>query len=45
VHDVRAWVGAYLREQDGKTGGRVGKYVQERLSDEGRAALMQVMQG
>jgi len=45
VQDVRTWVGSYLKEQDGKTGGRIGGYVQQRLGDEAKAALMQVMQG
>ena len=45
VTDVRAWVGAYLRQKDGETGGRIGGFVQERLSEEGRSALVGVMQG
>jgi exportin-2 (importin alpha re-exporter) len=41
--DIRKWVGAYLNEADGRTGGRIAKLVGERLSDEQRAALQQVM--
>lgn len=44
VQDVRSWVGKYLREEDGKTGGRIAKFVQERLSEDARAALVSVMQ-
>lgn len=45
VQDVKAWVGAYLREADSRTGGRVGTFVNEKLSPEAKAALGQVMQG
>lgn len=45
VQDVKSWVGAYLRQKDGETGGRIGRFVQERLTDEGRGALAAVMQG
>ncbi|KAI9695531.1 MAG: importin-alpha export receptor [Bogoriella megaspora] len=45
VQDVKKWVGSYLTEQDGKHGGRVGRFVQERLPDEARGALVAVMQG
>lgn len=44
VQDVKSWVGSYLREKDGETSGRVGKFVQERLGDEAKAALGSVMQ-
>ncbi|KAF4553980.1 Importin alpha re-exporter-like protein [Elsinoe fawcettii] len=44
VQDVKVWVGAYLRGKDAETSGRVGKFVQERLSEEGKMALSSVMQ-
>lgn len=45
VQDVKAWVGQYLKEADQKTSGRVSNFVTEKLDDQGRAALLQVMQG
>ncbi|KAF2154591.1 Cse1-domain-containing protein [Myriangium duriaei CBS 260.36] len=44
VQDVKAWVGGYLRAKDGETGGRIGRFVSERLSQEGQQALSSVMQ-
>lgn len=44
IQDVKAWVGTYLRAKDGETGGRIGKFVSERLGDEAKAALSSVMQ-
>jgi exportin-2 (importin alpha re-exporter) len=41
--DLKRWVGLYLNEADGRTGGRVGKLVGERLSAEQRGALQAVM--
>jgi len=41
--DLKAWVGAYLREADARSGGRVAKLVGERLSAEQRGALQAVM--
>ncbi|KAL1587744.1 hypothetical protein WHR41_03668 [Cladosporium halotolerans] len=43
VTDVKAWVGAYLREADKRHNGRVGQFVQEKLDEQGRAALGSVM--
>ena len=37
--DLRVWVGKYLKEADAKRGGRIGQFVQERLSDEAKAVL------
>lgn len=45
VQDVKAWVGSYLREADQRTSGRVGQFVNEKLSPDAKAALGQVMQG
>ncbi|KAF2454465.1 CAS/CSE protein [Lineolata rhizophorae] len=45
VADVKQWVGTYLRERDQVHGGRIAKFVQERLGDQERAALMAVMSG
>jgi len=43
VLDVKSWVGQYLREADARNGGRIGRFVQQRLSDEAKQALMSVM--
>jgi exportin-2 (importin alpha re-exporter) len=43
VTDVKAWVGQYLRDADKRHNGRVGQFVQEKLDDQGRAALQSVM--
>jgi len=43
VADVKAWVGQYLREADKRHSGRVGQFVQQKLDDQGRAALQSVM--
>jgi len=43
ITDVKKWVGFYLVEADKRNGGRIAKYVQERLSDEARSALMTIM--
>jgi exportin-2 (importin alpha re-exporter) len=45
VQDVKAWVGQTLREADTRHSGRIGQFVSEKLDDQGRAALQQVMQG
>lgn len=45
IQDVKSWAGTYLRSKDAETGGRVGKFVQERLGEEAKAALSSVMQG
>lgn len=45
VVDVKSWVGQQLREADGRHGGRITKFVQERLSDEARQTLVSYMQG
>ncbi|CAK4029883.1 chromosome segregation Cse1 [Lecanosticta acicola] len=45
VQDVKAWVGRTLTEADQRHSGRVGKFVNEKLDDQGRAALQSVMQG
>ncbi|KAF2146096.1 uncharacterized protein K452DRAFT_263646 [Aplosporella prunicola CBS 121167] len=43
VADVRAWVGGYLKAADARNGGRIGQYVNERLSPEARTALSATM--
>ena len=45
VSDVRAWVGQALREGDQRSGGRVGKFVLEKLEGDSRSALEAVMRG
>lgn len=42
--DLRAWIGRNLREKDQQTGGRIAGFVQNRLSEEARAALVKYMQ-
>jgi exportin-2 (importin alpha re-exporter) len=43
VPDVKDWVGHQLKEADSRTSGRIGIYVQERLNEQQRAALIQLM--
>jgi len=45
VQDVKAWVGITLRDADQRHNGRVGKFVGEKLGDQEKAALQQVMAG
>lgn len=45
ITDVKSWVGQYLKQADVRHGGRVSGYVQERLSQEARQALVAYMQG
>lgn len=45
VQDVKAWVGTTLREADQRHAGRIGKFVNEKLDEQGRAALQSVMAG
>lgn len=42
--DIKAWVGAYLKEADQKHQGRVSAMVHERLSDQAKAVLLSYMQ-
>jgi exportin-2 (importin alpha re-exporter) len=44
VQDVKRWAGQYLSQADQRHGGRIGRFVQERLLDDGRNALVAVMQ-
>lgn len=37
--DLKAWTGRYLKDEDGKSGGKVSGFVQERLGDEAKAVL------
>jgi exportin-2 (importin alpha re-exporter) len=43
IADVRVWTGQYLKEADQRNGGRISEYVQNRLSEEARNALIQYM--
>lgn len=45
VVDSKAWIGGYLKEADARHGGRVAKFVQERLDAESQQALGQYLQG
>jgi len=45
IPDVKAWVGTYLRQADSRHGGRITRFVQERLNDEAKSALQAVLQG
>lgn len=38
--DLKAWVGTYLQSADQRHGGRVQKFMQERLSEQTRTALL-----
>lgn len=44
VENVKVWVGDYLRAADGRHNGRIATFVQERLDNESRTALLAVMQ-
>lgn len=44
ITDVKRWVGGYLREADTRHGGRITRFMQERLSPEARTALHAYMQ-
>ncbi|KJX96984.1 chromosome segregation protein Cse1 [Zymoseptoria brevis] len=44
VQDVKTWVGTTLREADQRHGGRIGQFVGEKLDDEGKKRLGEVMQ-
>lgn len=43
IKDVKAWVGTYLKDADKRHSGRIGQYVNSRLSAQARSALTQVM--
>jgi exportin-2 (importin alpha re-exporter) len=43
VIDVKLWVGQQLKEAESKTSGRIGSYVQGRLNEQQRGALIQLM--
>lgn len=43
IQDVKAWVGVTLREADQRHAGRIGQFVGEKLDEQGKAALGQVM--
>ncbi|KAI9661949.1 MAG: importin-alpha export receptor [Bathelium mastoideum] len=45
VQDVKRWAGQYLTSADQRHGGRIGRYLQERLDEDERTTLMAVMQG
>lgn len=45
VQDVKQWVGAMLKEADVRHKGRISQFVQEKLSEQERAALQAVMTG
>jgi exportin-2 (importin alpha re-exporter) len=41
--DVKAWVGGYLKDADARHGGRIAKFVTERLNDQQRSVLGALM--
>lgn len=43
ISDVKAWSGHTLKEADARHQGRVGRFVQEKLGDQEKAALQDVM--
>ncbi|KAF2861245.1 Cse1-domain-containing protein [Piedraia hortae CBS 480.64] len=43
VMDVKSWVGRTLKDADSRHGGRISRFVQEKLSNQERAALQMVM--
>ena len=44
ISDVKMWAGQYLKAADGRHNGRISEYVQNRLSDQAREALITYMQ-
>jgi len=44
VTDVKAWVGAYLKAADGRHGGKIASFVNERLTPEAKSVLVSYMQ-
>ena len=44
ITDLRKWVGQYLKDADGRNGGRIGKTVDETLSPEAKHVLATYMQ-
>lgn len=43
VGDVKQWVGQYLKAADARHQGRIGGFVQQRLSEDAKSALGQIM--
>lgn len=43
VTDVKSWVGSYLKEADGRQGGAIARYVNERLAPEAKNVLVSYM--
>ena len=43
VQDVKQWVGVTLRDADGRSQGRIGQFVREKLDASGQSALGEVM--
>jgi exportin-2 (importin alpha re-exporter) len=43
VADVKSWVGSYLKTADGRHGGAISRYVNDRLSPEARSVLLTYM--
>lgn len=43
VQDVKTWIGSYLKDADTRHGGRITRFVGERLNDEQRSALVAYM--
>lgn len=44
ISNVKPWVGQTLRDADARQNGKIGTYVQERLSSESKQALLAYMQ-
>ena len=45
ITDVKAWIGQTLTAANSAHGGRITKFIEERLTPESRTTLMQVMSG
>ena len=43
VTDVKSWVGSYLKTADGRNGGKIGQFVNERLPQEAKNVLVSYM--
>jgi exportin-2 (importin alpha re-exporter) len=43
--NVKSWVGDYLKSSDARQGGKISGFVQERLPEQSKQALLGIMQG
>ena len=44
IQSVKTWVGEYLKAADGRRGGKIGEFVQDRLTQNSKETLLAYMQ-